>query len=394
MPGCLSILFPVLRQNRNERREKTTSLTQDLMQHHQELRPDNASGTTTARTPPRRRDWETERTSSPLDEDFDLMTSSAGATTARGSIYSDPRPLPPEGSYRYMPERSRVYSPDGNKIGNSGPGTQGPSRHSTITRSTSKHGRHGSGSGPQFEVVKSQVVEDGPERTVTVSLWKEQVAKSIGPNGETMSVHYYSAEEVLPNTMYTNETRGRRDEYTPSEAGDTRPVRDIPSSPRDITPSERNYRHRSPQSPGPSLTGNRSDIYYGQSPPRISTPMRPMGGAQSSTPSYSPQPASPSSKDNSPGRIGAQHHGGPDNSISTIKSLPTIEMEKILDSCEPSLVHIAPILACLGITREEHLRAIIRLSEETRDKEVKEEALRLGMTVMEWAILLDKLHSL
>lgn len=69
-------------------------------------------------------------------------------------------------------------------------------------------------------------------------------------------------------------------------------------------------------------------------------------------------------------------------------------MEKILDSCEPSLVHVAPILACLGITREEHLRAIIRLSEETRDKEVKEEALRLGMTVMEWAILLDRLHSL
>src|SRR6266550_2901707 len=172
------------------------------------------------------------------------------------------------------------------------------------------------------------------------------------------------------------------------QAGDTRPVRDIPSSPRDITPSERNYRHRSPQSPGSSLTGNRSDIYYGQSPPRISTPMRAMGGAQPSTPSYSPQPTSPSSKDNSPGRIGAQHHAGPDNSISTIKSLPTIEMEKILDSCEPSLVHVAPILACLGITREEHLRAIIRLSEETRDKEVKEEALRLGMTVMEWAILL------
>ena len=80
--------------------------------------------------------------------------------------------------------------------------------------------------------------------------------------------------------------------------------------------------------------------------------------------------------------------------MSTVKSLPTIEMEKILDSCEPSLVHVAPILSCLGITREEHLRAIVRLSEETRDREVKEEALRLGMTVMEWAILLDKLHSL
>ena len=105
-------------------------------------------------------------------------------------------------------------------MGMSGSGAQGPSRHGTITRSTSgAHGRHGSA--PQFEVVKSQVVEDGPERTVTVSLWKEQVAKPIGPNGETMSVHYYSAQDVLPDAMYTNETRGRRDDYaTPSEVSD------------------------------------------------------------------------------------------------------------------------------------------------------------------------------
>lgn len=212
--------YPVLIRGHSLRKPRVPpSATSQLDDNFDAISQD---GTTTARTPVRRRDWETERTSSPLDEDFDLLTSSAGATTVHGSIYSDPRPLPLEGGYRYMPERSRAYSPDGSRIGNSGPGTQGPSRHSTITRSTSKRGHRSSGSGPQFEVVKSQVVEDGPERTVTVSLWKEQVAKSIGPNGETMSVHYYSAEEVLPNTMYTNETRGRRDEYTtPSEVSDS-----------------------------------------------------------------------------------------------------------------------------------------------------------------------------
>ena len=42
----------------------------------------------------------------------------------------------------------------------------------------------------------------------------------------------------------------------------------------------------------------------------------------------------------------------------------------------------------------EHLRAVSRLSEETRDKEVKEQALRRGVTVMEWAILVDKLQTL
>jgi len=39
----------------------------------------------------------------------------------------------------------------------------------------------------------------------------------------------------------------------------------------------------------------------------------------------------------------------------------------------------------------EHLKAVARLSPEMRDREVKEVALRLGMTVVEWAILVDEL---
>ena len=69
-------------------------------------------------------------------------------------------------------------------------------------------------------------------------------------------------------------------------------------------------------------------------------------------------------------------------------------VELILSDCEPSLLHIAPILSSLGIYKLEHLRAMNRLSEETRDKEVKEQALRRGVTVMEWAILLDKLQTI
>ena len=52
------------------------------------------------------------------------------------------------------------------------------------------------------------------------------------------------------------------------------------------------------------------------------------------------------------------------------------------------------MLTSLGITSEEHLRAMARLSPDTRDREVKDEALRLGVTVMEWAILVDRLLSL
>lgn len=68
--------------------------------------------------------------------------------------------------------------------------------------------------------------------------------------------------------------------------------------------------------------------------------------------------------------------------------------EHVLTSCEPPLLHISPVLAALGIATEGHLRAVARLSEETRDREVRDEALRRGVTVMEWAILLDKLHEL
>ncbi|KAG2106555.1 uncharacterized protein F5147DRAFT_700348 [Suillus discolor] len=75
------------------------------------------------------------------------------------------------------------------------------------------------------------------------------------------------------------------------------------------------------------------------------------------------------------------------------RSTSTSSVETVLSSCEPTLLHIAPILASLGIRREEHLRAFARLREETRDREMKEEVLKKGVTVLEWAILMDKLQS-
>jgi hypothetical protein len=40
------------------------------------------------------------------------------------------------------------------------------------------------------------------------------------------------------------------------------------------------------------------------------------------------------------------------------------------------------------------MTALAQMREQTRDREVKEEALRKGITVVEWAILIDKLQSL
>ena len=82
------------------------------------------------------------------------------------------------------------------------------------------------------------------------------------------------------------------------------------------------------------------------------------------------------------------------STIGSIKSEASIQFEAVLASCEPSLVHIAPLLQMLGIRRVDHLRAVARLTPLTRDREVKEDALKLGITVMEWAILVDKIFTL
>jgi hypothetical protein len=70
------------------------------------------------------------------------------------------------------------------------------------------------------------------------------------------------------------------------------------------------------------------------------------------------------------------------------------EIESVLASCQPSLLHLLPILEELGVLRSEHMTALARMREQTRDREVKEEALKKGVTVVEWAILIDKLQSL
>jgi hypothetical protein len=90
-----------------------------------------------------------------------------------------------------------------------------------------------------------------------------------------------------------------------------------------------------------------------------------------------------------PGRV--QPTGG--GSLSgTSSGASTLEL--LLASCQPSLLHLTEPLQELGVQREEHLRALAKMHEETRDREVKEEVLKKGVTVVEWAIFLDKLKTL
>ena len=79
--------------------------------------------------------------------------------------------------------------------------------------------------------------------------------------------------------------------------------------------------------------------------------------------------------------------------LSSIPTNPT-SLNVILSSFQPSLIHIAPILVGLGIQTEAHLRAVGRLSDETRDREVKDVALHRGVSVVEWAMLVDRIKSM
>ena len=124
---------------------------------------------------------------------------------------------------------------------------------------------------------------------------------------------------------------------------------------------------------------------YPQTPPRSGSTLS------------SPSPKVPKSMHKQSSSLSRNVSGSVDaagGSADAAKATSTSPVDLILASCEPSLLHIAPTLSELGIQRMEHLRAIARLSEETRNREVKEYALKRGVTVVEWAILLDKLHTL
>jgi hypothetical protein len=81
------------------------------------------------------------------------------------------------------------------------------------------------------------------------------------------------------------------------------------------------------------------------------------------------------------------------NTVGDAQTAPASALDGILSSFQPSLLHIAPILESLGIRDEEHLRAVGRLSDEIRNREVKEVALKKGVTVVEWAMLIDRIRS-
>lgn len=351
-------------------------------------------------------------------------------------------------------------------------------------------GRNGEGprAGQDYEVINRRVVEDGPERTVTISTWREQVANETRTVEEgELDVYYLGAEDYAnQDEVHEDETKtdldhdsSRRRVATPSErrkgsgsggpsssGGKTNERGTHPStegryssrhaqgsdkmdrmtqgrgsssrksrqthhshsrseevirspnyfSGRSTSPPPRPWKHAAP-SPPRTVSPDRDDSVSRQShrsplrsldglegtPPRSSTPVRRL-------PESPPQQISTPPRVSTPYRAVAPrdrelppepepepepfHPTESGSTISSIKSSSVVAFESVLASCEPSLLHISPVLARLGIVTEGHLRAVAKLTEETRDREVKDEALRMGVTIMEWAILLDRLQAL
>ncbi|KAL1753436.1 hypothetical protein FB107DRAFT_276700 [Schizophyllum commune] len=224
----------------------------------------------------------------------------------------------------------------------------------------------------EFSMVRRRVLEDSPQKTVTISTWREQVAEEAAQATEPepeMSVYFVGA-----------------DDYPESVApvpGSTRVIEEGTTPPRKASYGSRADSRRTGTSSSPRSLPS--------PPPRTSTP----NGVNSPTAQLNRR-YTHSRRGSSPNRRILSSLFHPTQSGATISSIKTPEgaFDRVLDSCEPSLLHIAPVLESLGMTSEEHLRAVARLSEDTRDKEIREEALRMGVTIVEWAILIDKLQSL
>ncbi|KAI0036565.1 hypothetical protein K488DRAFT_82006 [Vararia minispora EC-137] len=207
---------------------------------------------------------------------------------------------------------------------------------------------------PPSHLVPRKVIEDGPERTITI--WREDVAASA------------DAAESETRSDMDSHTGRRRGSISSQNKPDGVPISAAANS---------GERHRDrimrrsiditlSQSPRSSLNRSHSNA---SSPPTTSF---------TSTPSGS-QPRSP--------RKHPLSSTGPPPELAP-------SLERVLASCEPPLTHLGPVLAALGVRQDEHLRALARMGAETRDREVREDALRAGVTVVEWAILIDRLKTL
>ncbi|KAJ8489823.1 hypothetical protein ONZ45_g13425 [Pleurotus djamor] len=237
--------------------------------------------------------------------------------------------------------------------------------------------------GEQFEMVRRKIIEDSPEKTVTISMWRENVADAGGSNGGGSR-----SSEVGMSVYYVNP-----DDYAIEEGGDAmreEVISEVPAHGHKWSGTSRGVERRAidaksrvGRGDGQTTASYEYHGYEQRQDPYYTARTTPSIGQPGSFPT--------TSRSSQTTRSRTRNGSG---SSQSIDNPMTLAARNILASCTPSLLHVSPILVTLGITTEEHLKAMVRLNEDTRDRVVRDEALRKGITVMEWAILLDRLREL
>ncbi|KAJ6453096.1 hypothetical protein C8R45DRAFT_1039593 [Mycena sanguinolenta] len=246
--------------------------------------------------------------------------------------------------------------------------------------------RIGPSAGQDYEIVKMVVLEENSDRTVSISTWREQAIEEADSD-QDMSVYFVEPDDYILETGATVEILSRLAEANLASGSGNRNEgsRESSGNPRETKNSSADQRNRiDPHNEGRKTYRPAASPSPHSSGPRTSTPR-----GSGTLIHDAPADISHTAKGSSPFHAKKADSG---STISSIHLTPTLE--NILASCEPSLLHILPVLQTVGILGAEHLRAVGKLSEDTRNKEIKEEVLKLGGTVIEWAILLDKLQTL
>ncbi|KAH9480703.1 hypothetical protein JR316_0007303 [Psilocybe cubensis] len=278
--------------------------------------------------------------------------------------------------------------------------------------------------GQTYEIVNRRIIENNPDRTVEISTWRREpdTPKVPKPKDEDdkMSIYYISADEYPVEGEFASEASPQVE----WRAEDVQEISMTPSNRRNGTTKIRKQeegkshsrRYRS-EVTSPLSVSREGTISPSASEKDLKTSQQPARGIQQNGRAFAdrgmPGSSTPKANGNMTMNQSTRSNTRPHrdrykekelpqcpfhptesgSTISSIKSEGTVEFESILESCEPSLLHTAPILRSLGIRRVEHMRAVARLTPSTRDREVKEDALRLGITVMEWAIFVDRILS-
>ncbi|KAJ7704975.1 hypothetical protein B0H17DRAFT_1038937 [Mycena rosella] len=353
---------------------------------------------------------ETPFTSPPLDDDFDAITQRWSRTTRATTVEPTASGLYEQleavthGSTPFTAPRRRKKT-EHREFGDwsaqkheSGAGVApGRSRRRTRAKDRIKSGlaRGAPVAGQDYELVECRLLEEGAERTVSISTWREQAIQEADSDDD-MSVYYVNAEDcarieekeigaaadfVSPPTRTKDGSNNSGQRSGESSKGPQRhqhastsaeKLNGRPSTSRNNS-GTKTYRSGSKEGASPTLHS---------SAPRTSTP-------RDSSTLVLQLPDSPADNFKP---FHATHKSG--STISSIHLTPAPTLKNVLESCQPSLTHISPLLQRVGIVRAEHLRAVGKLSEDTRNREIREEVLKLGVTVVEWAILLDRLRDL